>query len=372
MTIEITNPYDGLDWSEVEHHKSQIHNHPGDPLSNAHEVIDLYGGDGPDGDGNELSDGEEYTVYGCVNDSNRPNPWPWPELNDIDEDWENRDPENVGGGVVAFPGHETDQDEHVMALFSTIWDGLMTTRFRDDNNREILERDEFGEPEPLSAFAHPGRYSEDWDHWAYPFQQFDREDGLLGLEVFNTASAGNLDTNLGIWDGLLSVHAPDRLMWGFGVDDPRDPYLIGEQVDRGFNTVLLESDDFDPSNQEDSRQAAFEAYLDGRTLAHWRDEWDAETEDPPECPQVNEISVSGQTIEIDATGYDSIEWVSSGDVVGTGDEITVTEEHHPYVRADIRTNPDAGTLTQPFGVDAGIESTINEGEVHNGSIGGTL
>jgi PGF-CTERM protein len=114
----------------------------------------------------------------------------------------------------------------------------------------------------------------------------------------------------------LTELAPDRLLWGFGVDDSVD-FQLGKRLDVRWTTVLLEESEFDPSDQAGSRSAAAAAYREGRTLGHERPEWDPESEEPAPVPQVTAMELTAEGISIETSETDRVEWVSDAEVVGT-------------------------------------------------------
>jgi hypothetical protein len=53
-------------------------------------------------------------------------------------------------------------------------------------------------------------------------------------------------------------------------------------------------------------------------------------------------------ITIEASHYDSLEWISRGDVVSTDRTISLDPDYLPHVRAHLRNDDGAETSTQPF------------------------
>lgn len=351
--VTVHDPYAAVDWGSAVAHKSEFHNHPRGGLPEFYQVADLFAADGGDANGNTLESGEEYTVYGVCDKGYHSMKWPW-----TDQD-PPRDPE--AKGVVAFPGAELTVDEHVSSIFSTVTNDEVDGDQMDVIGDALAATDHHL-PQGLAVVGHPYRYYDDpdaeYDRYVDHFSAFGREEGLVGLEVLNKESTGADGFGLGrelpdlrLWDNLLSEFMPGRKIWGYSVDDPYN-YVIGSDVNRRWTAILLEPDAFDPSDQASSRRAAMEAVRDGRTLVCEREGWDAEGTGPPAVPSIDEIAVDGDTITVDATAYDTIRWISDGTVVGTGAEITVTEDEAPYVRAEVwTTDPDAVTGTQPFAIE---------------------
>lgn len=390
---KIINPYEDVDFSSAGKYRFQLHTcHISQITDNdydftAHEKIDALAGDGPDVAGTTLPERETLDIFGPSNNSLGPLLWPWDELSDINSDWEDRDPEEVGGGVVNLPVDEQETGEHVMSMNTTIddYEGHFEDKDRSETIEEILTRDEFflDDEQPLATIAHPGRYrssAEEYTEYIDDYETWSLEDGLIGFECCSKESGRRLDDNVDmqLWDNLLDEFLgrnEPRWIWGFS-DDDGFPCEWGDEERTGrdgvrFNTMFLPESDFDPSNQEPSRLAFVDGLKNGIWVMHERDGSTTEmveNDEMPEVPEVSEISVSGDTITLDASGYDVIEWVSSGEVVGTGEYYTVGTSDVPYVRAqlfsgeaaDMTGTGDMGngigdaaeTYTQPFAVDA--------------------
>lgn len=348
MDVRISyNPYENVDWSAVTHHKCEFHNHVRGAMNEPADVVDLY---------HEL----DYTVYAVADHGRAPMKWPWTAFSDIDASFENRNPEELG--VIAFPGCEFHVAEHVSSIFSTLTHhdidtGGITERW--DQSHRIVDRTDQYVPDDIggmAVLAHPFLYYDDpataWERYRPDFESRTREQGMVGLEAFNRAAYFDQDVRL--WDRLLTSFAPDRLIWGFGVDDPVD-YVRGFDIDVNWTTVLLDGSEFDPSDQPGSRWAAARAMIDGRLLIHKRPPWVAGRTEPASVPRVHSITVdrSDGTITIEASDYDTLEWVSSGDVVSTDETVTLAPEHTPYVRAHLSNGNGGQTSSQPLGLTTG-------------------
>lgn len=349
------NPYEGVSWDSVDHHKSQFHNHVRGRIDEPAEIADLYQDQG-------------YTVYAVADKGYNPMAWPWTEFSELDEEYEeDRDPESMG--VVAFPGCEFTLYEHISSIFSTLNHETADIEAYDDESgpydedatdqiRAIVNREDHYVPEEnggLAILNHPYRYyddpDEDWERYQSHFEMFTQDEGFIGLEAFNKEASENEDIQL--WDNLLTEYAPDRLIWGFGTDDPHKEYDVGDRVDIRWTTVLLDEAEFNPSNQHDSRVAAAAAFREGRTFCHQRASWDDDTEEPAPVPQVEtiEIDAAAEEITIEASDYDTLEWISSAEVVSTDRTISLTPDHAPYIRAHLWNDAGGETSTQPFGIN---------------------
>lgn len=338
------NPYEGVDWNTVTHHKCEFHNHVRGAMDEPADVVDLY---------HEL----DYTVYAIADEGDSPMKWPWTAFSDIDASFEDRSPEELG--VIAFPGCEFNGSEHVSSIFSTLThDDIDTDEIdeRWEQSHRIVDRTDQYVPDDiggLAVLAHPTLYYGDpttgWERYRPDFESRTRERGMVGIEAFNRAAI--FDQDIHLWDTLLTAFAPDRMIWGFGVDDPVD-YVRGFDIDVNWTTVLLDEPEFDPSDQAGSRRAAARAMTDGRLLLHKRTPWIPERTEPAPVPRVRSITVdrTGGSITIEASDYDTLEWVSSGDVVSTDETVILSSDHTPYIRAHLSNDDGGETSSQPFGL----------------------
>jgi hypothetical protein len=386
------DPYAGVDWDTIEHHKSDFHVHFAkmdytrewiDDESRYRNALDVIGDTHEEWGGPEpaivvdVLDELGYTVY-AAGDGGGAMRWPWDQLADQaaaaaeregqDGNWQNRDATEMG--VVSFPGAEIERDEHVFSIFSDlihpdIWDAEVDFDTRLDQIEAITSIEGHHVPKGdggMAVLAHPARYYDDpdegWKRYREDFETVSYADGLVGMEVLNkenwTQDGWQL-TDLDLWDNLLTEYGPERPIWGYSVDDTTK-FKVGRDLDCRWTTVLLDPADFDPSEQESSRSAAASAYREGRTIIHEQARWDDDTEDPTPEPAVRSIDADATAIEIEASDDDVIEWISSGEVVHEGPRLEVTPEHAPYVRAQLWNEADgekrdgAITVTQPFGV----------------------
>jgi len=71
-------------------------------------------------------------------------------------------------------------------------------------------------------------------------------------------------------------------------------------------------------------------------------------------PEIHEITVNNRKglIEVNVTGHDSIRWISGGEVVFRGTQLSLKEnpEVEKYVRAEIFGPKEVIMGTQPFGI----------------------
>ncbi|MFW6277187.1 MAG: hypothetical protein ACOC1J_00855, partial [Prolixibacteraceae bacterium] len=77
-----------------------------------------------------------------------------------------------------------------------------------------------------------------------------------------------------------------------------------------------------------------------------------EGHDGPLPPVIHSITTKNSTIEINASGYNSMEWISEGKTVHDGPAINLKkiEETGSYVRAVLYGSGETVAGTQPFGI----------------------
>ena len=368
--VEIYNPYNGIgtvEWDrdatisgdDVIAHKTDIHFHARGGLNEDHEVIDFLTGDGPCNDGHYIDEGDEFTLVMLST---------MLQLSDVDWPWSTfdtpRDPTDVrgGDGVIAFPGREWRENHHLDSLFSTAsypnqgWDPTEgEPESRQDQHEATLTDEEYHvEPENggVSVLAHPVQYEVAPKDYV-EFEKWSLEDGMAGTEIYGRRY-GMDDDAVNLWDDLLTYWGPERMIWGFGASDSPsgEDAVMGSFLNRYYQTVLLTDDEFDVEDQAGSRIAVADKMMRGAMFGHRRSEWDPDTDPTPEVPKVTNVDVdhNAETITLGAHNYKTIEWISKGEVVATGETIDIDPTHVPYVRAELRTNPDGETVTQPFAV----------------------
>lgn len=382
--VNIRNPYEELGTIEYNPdatvsgddciaHKSENHNHIRSDLAEPtpQYVADAYAGQGPDNDGNVLPDKHRYTVFGVIHHHKL---WPWTEWSSLDDDYEDRDPEQMD--IVNYPGLEYRTSEHVSGLFINTDDDPDTLREAVEQVRDETESHVPEEGVAFAYLAHPESYYEDprleWRRYRDLFEEFSDEE-FVGLEIFGRRSAPLDQTvDVRLWDRFLTWFAPERLPVAFGVDDyGGSNFIIGNEFDRRYIRVFLRDDEFDPSDQEGSRKAARDAMVDGRSSITRLSAWDPETDDRPTEPKFTAIDVdqSAHTITLTTEDAETIEWVSKGEVVETGESIDLSTDHYPYVRARLESNPDGETYTQAFGIEVDADVEIQDAELNDASFG---
>jgi len=298
--------------------------------------------------------------------------WPW-------TDYGAPSPESLG--IVGIEGNELTFRHHVASYFSDygVWyertnkdapfEGVI-----DQDGNEVSEDDQLvgiAEKGGLAVFCHPGivghhrwwdRKSLDW--YVDRFQRHGKE-SLLGIEVTNNKDETRTYDE-GLWDQLLVRFMPHRPIWGFGTDDMHRL----ENTKQSYNLFFL------PENSAANVRTAMERgqFVFTRSTRRGMNYTTTQANSP--VPEIHGISVDEEagTIEIDASGWDEIRWITAptnlepiddyktsnrpfalGEIVETGPRINFRDPRiHNYVRAElIRIEGDHShtIFTNPFGVE---------------------
>lgn len=343
----IDNPYEGIDWAEIGSYRFQTHvhtNYASDVGHNGgelpHEIIEFYAGEGRVPiDIVALTDHQrsvDTTVF------------PWTEWTDLDRipaesAYENRDPAEMG--LVAIEGLEVEGNSAEIDQMGGFNAGDLVQEY--DDVRDIFETiDEAG---GWGWFFHPGEYYDEPDAgWAdgYYREYLEEIPACIGMEVVNGGVRCPEDEDL--WDNALADLAPDRRVVGAAGDDLHG---IHDGYPMSWNTVLLPPETFDPAEQAATRDAIQAAVTAGRMLfSH------ANPDDPDaRPPTVDSLRASsdGQDATIRASHVDTIEWISEGTVVETGERVSVTDAAvGSYLRARLTKEGEGRTWTQALLVGA--------------------
>jgi hypothetical protein len=295
------NPYVAVDWTSWGQHKGNFHTHTteGGGSQTPAEVIDEYHSAG-------------YTVLAITDHNNIT--WPWTDFG--------RDPNTLG--MVAVRGDEYSNSDHLAAFYEF---SVSSNNLADG----IPHVDGSG---GLSQINHPGRYSSptEWD-WYIPWYR--DYPSCVGLEVFNQGDRYSEDRRL--WDNINENFFPahGRFVWGLSNDDKHSP----SHLYRNFQFLLMPELTEAAARTAKQTGAFYFCYEPGGS-------------GNADVPRITEIVVDNnvKTIEITATGYNTITWIGPGTTdVGTGTTFDFSQyENTPFVRAVLSGN-NGDSYTQPFG-----------------------
>ncbi|UCH10186.1 MAG: hypothetical protein JSU61_13470 [Fidelibacterota bacterium] len=302
---EIDNPYAGVDWVEYGQYKANLHTHT--TLSGGtaapEDVIDLY---------RELG----YDILALTDhddDSVAVPTWPWQSYG--------RDPAVLG--MVAIQGNEISDVHHIGSHFNDY--GAPGVESEDIVLKEIGRRG------GTALFHHPGRYDKGVEWYVDMYRRYDH---LLGQEVYNRNDRYPEDRQL--WDAILMEILPERSVWGFASDD-----MHNTEKDMGISWIVVVTSELTSELVREAIEGGCFFYVNA-----------PKGQDGAAAPDIESITVSASsgTIHVEATGQDSIVWISQGILVHKGDRLALDDELElgKYVRAEIYGADGIVVGTQPF------------------------
>ncbi len=172
-------------------------------------------------------------------------------------------------------------------------------------------------------------------------------DSCVGIEIFNLRDTTDRADRI-LWDTILQYTIPQgKVVWGFANDDShalddidvtRDVMLMPELSNEALRTAMENGTFFACSRY--ARYEMGEDFVGEGEYAH-----------------INKVIVDDDkdTISVDATNYDVVEWIANGEIIATGETLSLAEHSQEigcYVRFQIKN--EAGIVcSQPFVCDDG-------------------
>ncbi|HRC89994.1 MAG TPA: PHP domain-containing protein [Bacteroidales bacterium] len=331
LSVQIINPYDGINWKNCQQYKANLHTHTmvSDGWMNPQSVVELYHKWG-------------YRILAITDHAKMT--YPWEEFSKF------RITEKTRGRIVNKT--PKPQETGYISEDDTIFINLNPSDFemidvqgaelyydRHDvnsyfNNYESTDRngtlDSITARNGIAVFNHPGRYN-------YPLMWYidlyTKYDNLIGIEVFNCGNRYPDDDKR--WDSILTVMSPARPVWGFSNDDFHSLRDFG----RDWEVFLL------PEFSNKAVRNAMEKgnfYIVNAPKGH----------SGPATPGIKSVSVNERKgyIKIEALNCDSIKWISNGEKIGKGSQFSINElaDTCYYVRAELYGQGNSVVCTQPF------------------------
>ncbi len=303
--FQIENPYASVDWAKHGQYKANLHTHTTMSGASAapHTVIDHY---------RELG----YSILALTDhDDDGPTTptWPWQEYE--------REPETLN--MVAIQGNEISAVHHIACFFNDYGN--------PDAQSEEEAIEEIGRRGGLAVFNHPGRYKKAVEWYADMYQRYEH---LIGLEIYNQADRYSGDRKK--WDAILTELLPERPVWGFSNDDMHHPE---QHLGRNWNVLILPELTSDLVRQALEQGCFYFVYA-------------PKGPEGPPVPVIESITVDEHlgTIQIKASGYDYVLWVSQGNNVHKGNRLSLVDlpDVRKYIRAEVHGTDGIVVGTQPF------------------------
>lgn len=172
---------------------------------------------------------------------------------------------------------------------------------------------------------------------------FVKYDSCLGFDINSKKDVRTANDRI-LWDNVLQLVVPyGRNVWGFATSDAHQL----DVVDCGYTVHLMPENTVAEvrRSMESGTFFAVSRYLNGEKLGEG---------EPPVVERISatdsRTSSAGSSITIEARDYHEIRWIADGEVIATGETLSLDEhasEIGCYVRAEVQ--GDSGILyTQPF------------------------
>jgi hypothetical protein len=185
---------------------------------------------------------------------------------------------------------------------------------------------------------------------------------LMGLEIINKFDTETQAERV-LWDNILQITMPqDRPVWGYSGDDSHHSRAIGFS----YNLMLMpeltlselriakETGAFFAFSRVDRQYGIFPGSIENW---HWSgsdmSSSSAGRIHEIEVPEINRITVAGDTITINASGHEFIRWYADGVMIHEGMTLDLTAHQsaiNSYVRASVGHRSRGVLYTQPFGI----------------------
>lgn len=363
VSYEITSPYDNIDWDSTNRYKAQLHSHTlysdgtidvkdsveeyyrqgYDILATTDhgvvhkgwnklpEVMDLIGYNQYIYDLKPMSQEryEEITIYGTGRDG-RP-------MLDVQQGIE------MNALVV--------RKNHVNGFFCGYGQGYLGVE--EDYETVIKGTDAAG---GITFINHPGDFiaankengrAEDYSQLEVFIDPLLKYDSCVGIEIFNLRDTTDRADRI-LWDTILQYTIPEgKNVWGFSNDDSHALDDIGVTQE-----IMLM-----PELSNEALRTAMEEGTFFACSKYARYEMGEDFVGTGEYAEIHEVIIDddNDTISVVASDYDVIEWIADGEIIATGETLSLTENSDKigcYVRFQIK-NEGGIVCSQPFVCDDG-------------------
>ena len=370
ISYTITSPYETVDWDTFNQYKTQLHAHTlySDGGMDVKDVVEEYY--------RQDYDILAITDHGVVNKGwdEMPEMLPIIGYNKLFYDLspvskERYEEITTGVGRDGRPMLDVNQgiEMNGVVMRKNHVNGFFCGAFQGDWGEEedyISPIKATHEAGGISFIAHPGDFysingnrerAEDYDYLKIYIEPLLEYESCVGVEIFNER-----DTVAGadriIWDNVLMYTVPrGKVAWGFSNDDSH----VIENIGVTAEIMLM------PELSNEALRTAMENGTFFACSRIARNELGDEFEGTGEYAKIERINVDEEQdiITVTANNYETIEWVSDGEIIATGNTFNLRENSEKlgsYVRFQIK-NEGGIVMSQPFVCDDGnMEAKIVE------------
>ena len=363
VSYDITSPYETVDWETWNQYQAQLHTHTlySDGTVDVKDVVERY---------YELGyDILAVTDHGVVNKGwNRV-----PEVLDLvgyNQYINNFEPMSneryreitvEGAGRNGRPmldvpyGIELNalvmRKNHVNGFFVDYGNGILG--HEEDYETVIAGNHRAG---GITFINHPGDFiaankengrAEDYNQLKVFIEPLMKYDSCVGIEIFNLRDTTDRADRI-LWDTILQYTIPQgKVVWGFANDDSH----ALDDIDVTRDIMLM------PALSNEDLRTAMENGTFFACSRYARYEMGEEFVGEGEYAQIQEVIVDDEkdVISVVASNYDTIEWIANGEIIATGETLSLTEHSDEigcYVRFQIK-NEGGIVCSQPFVCDDG-------------------
>ena len=370
ISYTITSPYETVDWDTFNQYKTQLHAHTlySDGGMDVKDVVEEYY--------RQDYDILAITDHGVVNKGwdEMPEMLPIIGYNKLFYDLspvskERYEEITTGVGRDGRPMLDVNQgiEMNGVVMRKNHVNGFFCGAFQGDWGEEedyISPIKATHEAGGISFIAHPGDFysingnrerAEDYDYLKIYIEPLLEYESCVGVEIFNER-----DTVAGadriIWDNILMYTIPrGKVAWGFSNDDSH----VIENIGVTAEIMLM------PELSNEALRTAMENGTFFACSRIARNELGDEFEGTGEYAKIERINVDEEQdiITVTANNYETIEWISDGEIIATGNIFNLRENSEKlgsYVRFQIK-NDGGIVMSQPFVCDDGnMEAKIIE------------
>ncbi len=363
VSYDITSPYETVDWDAWNQYQAMLHAHTlySDGTMDVKDVVETYYSLGYDilaiTDHGVVNRGwnrvpEVLDLIGYNQYINDFEPMSQERYEEITIHGTGRD----GRPMLDVPlGIEMNalviRKNHINGFFCGYGQGILG--IEEDYETVIAGTDAAG---GITFINHPGDFiaankengrATDYNQLKVFIEPLMKYDSCVGIEVFNLRDTTDRADRI-LWDTILQYTIPQgKNVWGFANDDShalddidvtRDVMLMPELSNEALRTAMENGTFF-----ACSRYARYEMGEDFVGEGAYAD--------------IHEVIVDDErdTISVVASNYDTIEWIANGEIIATGESISLTEHSDEigcYVRFQIK-NKGGIVCSQPFVCDDG-------------------